>query len=558
MFRREARLFSQIAHAEKFEVEKNVENVQFDYVADLAASDTNYESVKDQITINIEKSRKRQMENFENRKQKGAKVFKFEKGMLVLVKNLRKPKVKGCHMEHNWIGPYTINEIKKSCASVINKQDKKIKKLVSLKHLKPYFQTPVKVKSEHSASDMETCTDIELPQDMSSEEDLPTKNTSSTETGSGSPTKNTSSTETGSEQENFIQSPGPSSDVEVMDCIEGAPKEEIPCFHVGDNVFVLVPHTLGLQIRRVRAQILNKVENAYTLATAYGILCSKFKTKQLKKCKEHVTVNEKDQISLSQAAQQESVSLGLVITKSTLKDISEDDIRAVKLLNHWLTDQHMTAASTLLCRQFPHIGGLNDTLLADTLTWPIPNRPFIQILNKGGNHWITISNLGCVENEVNVYDSLDIGNLPDLNAICDLLRSKSSQVIVNSMNVCQQEGSSNCGPYAIAFATTLCFGGDPTQLKYKSGTLRQHIYNCLVNQEMTQFESHSKKREKKVSCQRSVDIYCECRKPQNNQDMISCASCLEKFHTECVQFSISKQPTGSNWFCNVCINNSRY
>ena len=43
MFRREARLFSQIAHAEKFEVEKNVENVQFDYVADLAASDTNYE-----------------------------------------------------------------------------------------------------------------------------------------------------------------------------------------------------------------------------------------------------------------------------------------------------------------------------------------------------------------------------------------------------------------------------------------------------------------------------------------------------------------------------------
>ena len=59
------------------------------------------------------------------------------------------------------------------------------------------------------------------------------------------------------------------------------------------------------------------------------------------------------------------------------------------------------------------------------------------------------------------------------------------------MNICQQEGSSNCEPYAIAFATTLCLGGDPTQLKYKTRTLRQHLYNCLVNQEMTHHESHS-------------------------------------------------------------------
>ena len=45
------------------------------------------------------------------------------------------------------------------------------------------------------------------------------------------------------------------------------------------------------------------------------------------------------------------------------------------------------------------------------------------------------------------------------------------------MNVQEQEDSYSCGDLAVAFATSLIHGEDPTQLHYKQ--LRNHLKDCV-------------------------------------------------------------------------------
>ena len=47
----------------------------------------------------------------------------------------------------------------------------------------------------------------------------------------------------------------------------------------------------------------------------------------------------------------------------------------------WLTDRHITAAQMLLKKDFPHVDGLQVTLLAETGGWNILVNEGVQILN---------------------------------------------------------------------------------------------------------------------------------------------------------------------------------
>ena len=77
-----------------------------------------------------------------------------------------------------------------------------------------------------------------------------------------------------------------------------------------------------------------------------------------------------------------------------------------------LDDCHMGAAQALLHRQFPHIGGLCNTVMqySDSLQ-PFKEKNNLQIVHvKLGlvDHWILLSTIGCVEGEVELYDSLQL------------------------------------------------------------------------------------------------------------------------------------------------------
>ena len=93
---------------------------------------------------------------------------------------------------------------------------------------------------------------------------------------------------------------------------------------------------------------------------------------------------------------------------------------------------------------------------------------FVQILHVSGNHWLTVSNIGCKPAHVNVYDSLLTGYL-DTHAkqqIASILFTDEPDITASFQNVQEQRGHSDCGVFALAFATSLCTGEDPVENTY--------------------------------------------------------------------------------------------
>ena len=71
--------------------------------------------------------------------------------------------------------------------------------------------------------------------------------------------------------------------------------------------------------------------------------------------------------------------------------------------------------------------GLQDTLLGQTLNFKVMGDEFVQVLHSGGNHWVTVSTVGCPSSTVKVYDSL-YSEIPSRTKeqICALLMSKQT------------------------------------------------------------------------------------------------------------------------------------
>ena len=54
---------------------------------------------------------------------------------------------------------------------------------------------------------------------------------------------------------------------------------------------------------------------------------------------------------------------------------------------------------------YPHLQGLQEVALGLVLSYSIAQSEFIQIMNTGKHHWVTVSNIGCNDEEMYVYVS---------------------------------------------------------------------------------------------------------------------------------------------------------
>ena len=87
---------------------------------------------------------------------------------------------------------------------------------------------------------------------------------------------------------------------------------------------------------------------------------------------------------------------------------------------------------------------------------------FVQILHTGIGHWVTVSTNGTVHPTVRVYDSLYTSAGTTLQSqIACILATKEVEITLQFMDVSLQSATSNCGVYAIAFATALAQGKHP-------------------------------------------------------------------------------------------------
>ena len=158
--------------------------------------------------------------------------------------------------------------------------------------------------------------------------------------------------------------------------------------------------------------------------------------------------------------------------------------RAILDKTGWLSDMHLEAANVLLREAFPAVDGLQNPIFQQNMSFSVPSFEFVQFLLVNKNHGLVISNIGEEMDTVCIYDSMQ--NRPDgecISLVTRYVQCPDSHITIKVMNVQLQDNGYACGELAVAFATSLFHGEDPTQLHYKE--LCSHFKNCVDTYSIT-------------------------------------------------------------------------
>ena len=88
----------------------------------------------------------------------------------------------------------------------------------------------------------------------------------------------------------------------------------------------------------------------------------------------------------------------------------------------------MGAAQELIKKQFPHFGGLQNTVMQNSKVTKrySDNLQIVHVELGQTNHWVLVSTVGCPEGEIDLYDSLQQKpSLDTQTVIARYLRSSS-------------------------------------------------------------------------------------------------------------------------------------
>ena len=209
--------------------------------------------------------------------------------------------------------------------------------------------------------------------------------------------------------------------------------------------------------------------------------------------------------------------------KSTLT-LYEDARGHILKKTNWLCDSEIHAGQLLLKTKFPFVDGLHDPAITDTLVAPAISE-FVQIINTG-NHWVCLSTISCRPGTIKVHDSLFQRVSPiAIRHSCRLLMHTGGSILFTNEKVQKQINSSDCGLFALAFATDLCHGIDPVTQAYDQEKMRAHYVNCLDSLEMVPFPKTTRRVPYHLhNSKATVDIFCICRMPNDNQEYVQCFS----------------------------------
>ena len=74
-----------------------------------------------------------------------------------------------------------------------------------------------------------------------------------------------------------------------------------------------------------------------------------------------------------------------------------------------------------------------------------------------------------------------------------------------------QAGGSDCGLFAIAFATSLCYGQSPGKFHFDQST----SISCFEGGHLEMFPiGRNRQSKNKVKATKTIAVYCSCRKPE--------------------------------------------
>nr|XP_011302989.1 PREDICTED: uncharacterized protein LOC105266494 [Fopius arisanus] len=175
-------------------------------------------------------------------------------------------------------------------------------------------------------------------------------------------------------------------------------------------------------------------------------------------------------------------------------ELSNEDFAVLMDHTHGqLEATHIDVFGTIVSRVTQNLYQYRSPSLRDSLLRIEPIEPFrkhIQILNRGGAHWV------CAyydTRHVYIYDSLrdrtqpPCANpyLPYLQRLFPYHSFDDNPVIFREVQ--QQTNCVDCGVFAIAFAITLMYGLDPENIVYEVEVMRDHLLDIYINGEILHF-----------------------------------------------------------------------
>jgi len=154
--------------------------------------------------------------------------------------------------------------------------------------------------------------------------------------------------------------------------------------------------------------------------------------------------------------------------------------------------------------------------------------PDVYVSNISNNHWVTASNIGAAPDTINIYDSLTQKySLDDINLFASFHHTTKDKITFKVMNVQKQHNSYDCGLYALAIATSLLHGQDPTQLSFSDS--RAHLLKCYKNGQITPFPAKTEYRQLPVKVAIAKYMHCTCQGLDTESWMTGC----EWVHNSC-------------------------
>jgi len=180
----------------------------------------------------------------------------------------------------------------------------------------------------------------------------------------------------------------------------------------------------------------------------------------------------------------------------------------------WLNANLINSGMELMKLKFPHINGLQNCTLSDTLNFKPLHDEFVQVLNCSGTHWICVSTFGCPPGKVNMFDSMRSDDIP-LNtkeAIATLVCTTRKSILLSFVDVQQQLNGYDCGLFALAYTSSICNGVDLMMINYSRHESRSH-FKCLTKGEHQDFPVESSTRKPGCPLSSSFREYYICRLP---------------------------------------------
>ena len=107
--------------------------------------------------------------------------------------------------------------------------------------------------------------------------------------------------------------------------------------------------------------------------------------------------------------------------------------------------------------------------------------------HDGKGHFVTSTSVG---GNVKLFDNLNLLPSEDLMKQITVLYSpdiKTVPTVLKAEIRSIQQGSKDCGLFAIGYATEIADGHDPSSFIFDQSKLRQHLHDCLISKSLTRF-----------------------------------------------------------------------